>query len=117
MADPEVDLEDGGEEEEKPEEDATEEPRRGGRAPELLSVERHNALLHLAFVQRDVPACKALVTVSSRSPQGQEVLRDYGNECEFPMFVRGVIAREEGDLDEALKWLTDAQQLAKEDPK
>ncbi|CAJ0942976.1 unnamed protein product, partial [Mesorhabditis belari] len=86
-----------------------EEPlRRSMKAFEPISVEKSNTLLHLLYAQRDYPACKALIG---------ELIEQYQGECEYPIFIRSVIAREECDLEESMNWMRKAQALARNDAK
>uniref|UniRef100_A0A1I7WZD6 TPR_REGION domain-containing protein n=1 Tax=Heterorhabditis bacteriophora TaxID=37862 RepID=A0A1I7WZD6_HETBA len=45
------------------------------------------------------------------------MLEQYSNHCEFAFFMRGLIARVEGELEEALEWFSKALTIAEKSPK
>lgn len=66
---------------------------------ELQNFEASNALLHRLYVQGDYVGCKSLIG---------EMLEQSSNQSEFAFYMRGVIARTEGELEEALSWFNKA---------
>ena len=64
--------------------------RRPGKATEIPLFERRNWLLHLHYVRKEYAICKALIT---------EILAESGSVCEYAMYVKALILREEGMID------------------
>ncbi|VDM96433.1 unnamed protein product [Thelazia callipaeda] len=69
---------------------------------ELQCFDRKNFILHQHFIRRDFSACKALI---------KEMSDDYKCMSEYPFYVRGKIARIEGNFREALYWFEKARSL------
>ena len=61
--------------------------RRPGKATEIPLFERRNWLLHLHYVRKEYAICKALIN---------EILTESENVCEYAMYVKALILREEG---------------------
>ncbi|KAE9416089.1 hypothetical protein Angca_002318, partial [Angiostrongylus cantonensis] len=70
---------------------------------ELLNFEGSNALLYRLYVKGDFIGCKSLIG---------EMLDQFSNQCEFAFYMRGVIARAEGELEEALSWFNKALSMS-----
>jgi len=67
--------------------------RRPGKATEIPLYERRNWLLHLHYVRKEYAICKALI---------QEILLESAGVCEYAMYVKALILREEGAIQESL---------------
>lgn len=67
--------------------------RRPGKVTEIPLFERRNWLLHLHFVRKEYPICKALIN---------EILTESGEVCEYAMYIKALILREEGEIQESL---------------
>ncbi|VDM77595.1 unnamed protein product [Strongylus vulgaris] len=66
---------------------------------ELINLEASNALLYRLYIQGDYVGCKSLIG---------EMLEQCSNQSEYAFYMRGVIARAEGELEEALTWFNKA---------
>lgn len=60
---------------------------------EKASLERRNWLLHSHYVRGEYDSCRALIS---------EILRDM-EYCEFAHYVRGLLMRREGRVQESIK--------------
>uniref|UniRef100_A0A183D9Z9 TPR_REGION domain-containing protein n=1 Tax=Gongylonema pulchrum TaxID=637853 RepID=A0A183D9Z9_9BILA len=69
---------------------------------EFRGFERRNFILHQHLIRKDFSACKALV---------KEMADEYCELCEYPFYIRGKIARIEGNLREALMWFERARSV------
>ena len=67
--------------------------RRPGKAPELPLFERRNWLVHLHYARKEYPICKALIN---------EILDESDGLCEYALYVKALILREEGEIQESL---------------
>ena len=74
-------------EEDQPQVEQKVSKRRPGKATEIPLFERRNWLLHLHYVRKEYAICKALIN---------EVLTESGDVCEYAMYVKALILREEG---------------------
>uniref|UniRef100_A0A8R1V329 Uncharacterized protein n=1 Tax=Pristionchus pacificus TaxID=54126 RepID=A0A8R1V329_PRIPA len=70
--------------------------------PEPKHLNYYNGQLHLALISGDYDDCKAKASEMETETGGRNV---------YAKIVRGTIAREEGNLDEAFRWFTQAMQL------
>ena len=55
--------------------------------------ERRNWLIHLLYLRQDYAKCLQLI---------EEQIRDHGGNCEYAIYVKGLIKRMNGDLEESL---------------
>ncbi|XP_066924866.1 Bardet-Biedl syndrome 4 protein-like [Clytia hemisphaerica] len=67
--------------------------RRPGRAPDIPVFERRNWLIHMHYVRKDYDTCKALI---------EESLMESHGTCEYALYVKALILREEGDIQQSL---------------
>lgn len=67
--------------------------RRPGRAPDIPIFERRNWLIHLHYIRKDYTNCKSLL---------QEVLLESKEMCEYALYVKALILREEGNIQQSL---------------
>uniref|UniRef100_A0A0M3IEF7 Mitochondrial import inner membrane translocase subunit tim9 n=1 Tax=Ascaris lumbricoides TaxID=6252 RepID=A0A0M3IEF7_ASCLU len=79
--------------EKKPKKSVIVDPKK--KIPELTTFDRRNFLLHQYYIQRDFSSCKALI---------KEMLDESKGMNEYAAYVRGKIARMEGNLRESLEW-------------
>lgn len=68
-------------------------PKRRGKAPELPVYERRNWLIHLHYIRKEFEACKALI---------KEQLAETQEMCEYALYVKALILRQEGQIQESL---------------
>ncbi|CAJ0606290.1 unnamed protein product [Cylicocyclus nassatus] len=104
--DTELDEVDGEQEEENnTEAPEPSEPRASKWKPdfELVNFEASNALLYRLYIQGDYVGCKSLIG---------EMLEQSSNQSEYAFYMRGVIARSEGELEDALNWFNKALALS-----
>ena len=62
-------------------------------APKLPVLESLNWLIHLNYVKRDFKACKDLIRQQTSATNGLS---------EYPLYVQGLISRQEGKIQESL---------------
>ncbi|KAK6732351.1 hypothetical protein RB195_016626 [Necator americanus] len=70
---------------------------------ELINFESSNALLYRLYVQGDYIGCKSLIG---------EMLEQSSNQSEYAFYMRGIIARVEGELEDALSWFKKALEIS-----
>ncbi|GMT19235.1 hypothetical protein PFISCL1PPCAC_10532, partial [Pristionchus fissidentatus] len=83
-------------------EDRGEEERRSKQVPDPKHVDYYNGQLHLALISGDYDDAKAKASEMDAETGGRNV---------YAKVVRGTIAREEGELEEAFRWFSQATQL------
>ncbi|PAV71684.1 hypothetical protein WR25_27050 [Diploscapter pachys] len=84
-------------------EGSSSEPKKSVARFELTAFDSFNPRLHQLFLQADYVECKSLIG---------ELINQYGNDCEFALYIRGVIARIEGQLEEAIGWFEKARETS-----
>eukprot|EP00794_Sanderia_malayensis_P018662 gene18662-20544_t len=77
-------------------------PKRRGKAPDIPVLERRNWLIHMHYAMKEYDKCKALIS---------EQINESGDMCEYALFVRGLILREEGDIQGSLTLFQKTTQL------
>ncbi|GMS89339.1 hypothetical protein PENTCL1PPCAC_11514, partial [Pristionchus entomophagus] len=78
------------------------ETKKTSSVPEPKHLNYYNGQLHLSLISGDYDDCKAKASEMETETGGRNV---------YAKVVRGTIAREEGNLEEALRWFTQAFQL------
>ncbi|CAM1308551.1 BBS4 (predicted) [Pycnogonum litorale] len=63
------------------------------KVSELPAVERRNWLIHLHFVRKDFDICKSLIN---------EQLEETFNHCEYALYIKAMILRNEGRIQDSL---------------
>lgn len=81
--------------------------RRPGKALEIPLFERRNWLLHLHYVRKEYPICKALIN---------EILTEAAGMCEYAVYVKALILREEGEIQESLDAFQQCVQINQSNP-
>ena len=76
--------------------------RRRVRAPVLDIPEKVNWLIHLAYVRKDYVECETLI---------DSQLKETGGNCEYALYVKGLVLRHRGEMDEALQFFQKAMHL------
>ncbi|VDK59193.1 unnamed protein product [Anisakis simplex] len=94
-------TDDNSADEKKPKRAIVNDPKK--RAQELTTIDRHNFLLHQYYIRRDFEACKALI---------KEILDETNGMNEYANYIRGKIARIQGNLRESLEWFEKAVALS-----
>ncbi|CAJ0578587.1 unnamed protein product, partial [Mesorhabditis spiculigera] len=79
-----------------------------GKSIELVNVDRYNTLLHQLYTQKDYDGCKELIS---------ELMDTFKGECDYAIYIRSVICREECDLEGCLEWCNKGLALNSSDPK
>ena len=88
---------------ETPQQPPQREPRRRpGKAPEIPVYERRNWLIHLHYVRRETNICKQLLA---------ESLQEAGGMCEYALYVKALLLREEGEVQRSLELFQECTQL------
>jgi len=81
--------------------------RRPGRAPDIPVFERRNWLIHMHYVRKEYDTCKALI---------QETLVESCETCEYALYVKALILREEGEVQQSLDVFQRCVQLNQHNP-
>lgn len=68
-------------------------PKRRGKAPELPVYERRNWLIHLHFIRKEYDKCMSLIKEQLDETQGM---------CEYALYCKALILRQEGQIQESL---------------
>jgi len=76
--------------------------RRRVRAPVLDIPEKVNWLIHLAYVRKDYAECEKLI---------DSQLQATANNCEYALYVKGLVLRHRGEMDDALQFFQKAMHL------
>lgn len=76
--------------------------RRRGRGPQVDSPEKLNWMIHLAYVQKDYTGCKTLV---------EHQLKETAGNCEYALYVNGLLLRHVGKMEESLEYFQKAMHL------
>ena len=67
---------------------------RSRKAPELLTFERRNWLIHTHYIRKEYDTCKFVIRSQLEETQGM---------CEYANYIQGLILRQEGKIQESLE--------------
>jgi Bardet-Biedl syndrome 4 protein len=76
--------------------------RRQGKGEVVPSPARLNWMIHLAYVQKDYVGCKSLV---------DHELKESNGNAEFALYVKGLLLRHEGKMEESLEYFQKAMHI------
>eukprot|EP00128_Syssomonas_multiformis_P002047 Colp12_sorted_trinity150504_noHs@1037 len=71
------------------------------KAPPIY--EKKNWLIHLRYVRNEIPACLELI---------EQQLKESHGYCEYPLFVKALLKRKEGNIQESLQLFQQARKIS-----
>ena len=69
------------------------------KAPELLTFERRNWLIHNHYIRKEFDICKTVIRSQLDETHGM---------CEYANYIQGLILRQEGKIQESLEMISNS---------